>query len=217
MGFFRGLIFPENILITHSRYSDDIRIVRRNAKLELWIDGVVQTSPKFMERWKNVYRVFNLKSVPADSILILGIGGGDLLRLSRSVFPESRIVAVDIDRKIIDLACRYFQADRYADKLHVQNAMSFVEKNIDRNYDLIFVDLYRGNLIPDFVSSDRFLMHAGKCLSQKGRLVISYADGSASKGQKNSLLDKMPKFFHSVTRYQKGPFCYYCATFFRHK
>src|SRR6185369_14931643 len=41
-------------------------------------------------------------------ILILGLGGGTVARQCRLLFPAAKIVGVDIDKEIIDLAHRHF-------------------------------------------------------------------------------------------------------------
>src|SRR5216684_2411616 len=45
---------------------------------------------------------------PLRSILILGLGAGTVARQCRAVFPQTAIVGVDINEKIVNLAYRHF-------------------------------------------------------------------------------------------------------------
>jgi spermidine synthase len=88
--------------------------------------------------------------IKTENILVLGLGGGCVLKTLRNDFNYSgNIIAVDIDPVIIDIADKEFGIVADSKTFIIcADAFDFV-KNDSTNFDLIIIDLFIDNKIPD--------------------------------------------------------------------
>ncbi|OGG01416.1 hypothetical protein A2Z33_02665 [Candidatus Gottesmanbacteria bacterium RBG_16_52_11] len=134
-------------------------------------------------------------------MLVLGLGGGDVIRLIRTLCPGVRVDAVEIDRVIVSIARKYFGILTGSDLgIYTEDAESFVTRIRPGRYDLIIADLYSGDTMPDFETGTEFLRKLASALSPAGQLVINYSSLEVSPGDEKSLLDKLRKLFQSVLK-----------------
>ena len=78
---------------------------------------------------------------PPKSVLVLGLGGGTVTRQLRALLPEARLVGVEIDAGIVDLARRHMDLDAQRLEVHIEDAYAFLAATRDR-YDAILDDLF---------------------------------------------------------------------------
>ncbi|VAW91269.1 hypothetical protein MNBD_GAMMA22-2687 [hydrothermal vent metagenome] len=106
------------------------------------------------------------------SILVLGAGGGALLRYFNKYLPQSILVGIDNDHRIIEATNKYFLNQQWNSPL-IKNtdAMSFILQASQEHYDLIFVDLFSYGAIPDFFSDVEFYQ---QCKQSLGSGVIAF-------------------------------------------
>lgn len=75
-------------------------------------------------------------------VLIVGLGGGAMVRFLTHHEPEARIDAVEIDPAVVRLADQYFGAGSGGNvRVHTADAVAFVESATD-HYDLILMDAF---------------------------------------------------------------------------
>ena len=75
-------------------------------------------------------------------VLIVGLGGGAMVRFLTHHEPQVLIDAVEIDPVVVRLAAEYFGVQPSANvRLHTADAVKFVESTTDR-YDLILMDAF---------------------------------------------------------------------------
>ena len=114
--------------------------------------------------------------------LIIGLGGGSLVKFMLRACPECKITVVELRRKVIDLAHRYFELPPDHPNLEIINAdgYQYIMDRTDRDerlFDHIFVDAYddSGQAVavegPDFVAGCR------ECLSDGGVLAYNLWTG----------------------------------------
>ena len=77
---------------------------------------------------------------PPRSVLVLGLGGGTVARQLRCFLPEVRIVGVEIDEGVVDLARRYLHLDASVE-VHVKDAYDFLAEGGER-FDAVIDDLF---------------------------------------------------------------------------
>ncbi|MBM3530695.1 MAG: methyltransferase domain-containing protein [Alphaproteobacteria bacterium] len=81
-------------------------------------------------------------------ILEIGLGGGSIVTYLNRALPESTIVAVEIDKDVVDLARKYFQfqeSDRL--KAVVADGRAYLLRD-DSKWDIVLLDAYRGPFVP---------------------------------------------------------------------
>lgn len=79
---------------------------------------------------------------PQERVLILGLGGGGMVRFLRHHFPETTVEAVEIDPVVADLARRHFGVTPDArTRIHVADAFEFVH-GTPASFDAIYLDAF---------------------------------------------------------------------------
>lgn len=106
--------------------------------------------------------------------VVLGMGGGTLVRLYLHVHPALRIDGVDIDRETIRLGKRFLglrEDPRLT--IFVEDARAFLAKRPEARYDIELVDLWQGGVfIPYYTVTREFFALARERLTQSGVLSL---------------------------------------------
>jgi len=104
-------------------------------------------------------------------ILIVGLGGGAMPMFLRKVVPRAHIDVVDIDPDVVTVAKRYFGFKEDAHlRAHVGDGRRFIEAERPA-YDLIFLDAYGPDSIPEHLATAEFLAAVRAKLSPRGAVV----------------------------------------------
>jgi len=108
-----------------------------------------------------------------DRILVLGVGAGNIPMFLRKYYSKAQIDVIDIDPQIIALAKQYFNFLE-DDLLHayVQDGRAFIE-NVQKSYDLIFLDAYTAAGIPKHLATKEFLLSLKKVLKPSGAIIVN--------------------------------------------
>ncbi len=97
--------------------------------------------------------------------LLLGLGGGAMLRHLDAYFPDMALTVVERDRTVIDLARRFFHIARPVVEADAQDVVA----DARGAYDAIFVDLYDGrgmaSVEPGFWSDCAAALAPGGCIT----------------------------------------------------
>ncbi|WP_379715669.1 spermidine synthase [Haloferula chungangensis] len=92
--------------------------------------------------WDNLAAACLLRSDgPPKSVLMLGLAGGTTLRILRQLLPKCRFTAVDIDRKVVEVAREHMHLDEIGMKVHFADAYRWASGRKER-YDVIIDDCY---------------------------------------------------------------------------
>ena len=109
-----------------------------------------------------------------QSALLLGLGGGSIIKSLRDKFNfKNHITAVDFDEKIISIAENEFEISNSADLAIVNDdAFNFV-RECNRRFDLVIIDLFIDNKVPEQFYSTDFGISVAQILSDKGSLIFN--------------------------------------------
>ena len=132
-----------------------------------------------------------------EDVLILGNGTGTFATQCAKHFPGCRIDAVEIDRKISDLAYEYFDMSEDA-SLYEFDGREFLQ-GIGKKYDVILVDAYQDITIPFQMSSVEFFTLVKDHLTPHGVMVVNmnmYSDGEGAINE--YLTDTIAAVFKNV-------------------
>lgn len=107
-------------------------------------------------------------------VLILGLGGGSVISSLRKKFDfNGGIQAVDIDEKIIAIAKNDFDiCTSHNLMISKYDAYKFVKKN-DKKHDLIIIDLFINNEVPDQFYSVIFCENISKLVNENGYFIFN--------------------------------------------
>ncbi len=207
-----SFIIPRSLFRTCSPYNKDIDVINWKGKRMLYANGIQQSGHYTVKLWKRACGELQLMLPEAQTILVLGVGGGTVFPLLRSLYPAAAITGVDIDKEILRVAKQYFASHvSAAGILDASDARDWVvrAKKIKKRFDCIIVDLYIGNDVPTFVAEKPFLANLARILAPRGIVAINYFSSAEHKKRSKVLFDRLVRTYHSVTRRDV-----YCNTFF---
>lgn len=126
-------------------------------------------------------------------ILVVGLGGGAMPMFLRAVVPSAHIDVVDIDPDVVAVAKEYF-GFREDERLraHVADGRGFVEA-AGPPYDLIFLDAYGPDSIPEHLATVEFLAAVRARLAPRGAVV-----GNVWEFPPNTRFDSMVRTWHEA-------------------
>jgi spermidine synthase len=135
---------------------------------------------------------FLLFNAAPRSILMIGLGGGSMLKYLHKHLPDADLTAVEINQGVIDMR-HDFHIPPDSDRLRIvcADGAAFVRKP-PRAYDVILVDGFTGEGLPDDLSSRSFYQHCRRALSPEGLLV---ANVQADTQQTREIMQRLNKAF----------------------
>ncbi len=104
-------------------------------------------------------------------ILIIGLGGGTLPMALRDILPEANIDVVEIDPAVVKVAREFFAYEEDVKlQTHTSDGRVFVKKALLNNmtYDLIMLDAFEGEYIPEHLLTFEFLQEVKDLLAPDG-------------------------------------------------
>jgi spermidine synthase len=109
-------------------------------------------------------------------ILMIGLGGGTLPMALDRLFPEATQDVVEIDEAVVRVAKDYFgfaPSDRV--KVFAQDGRVFAKRAVQRGekYDLIMLDAFNGDYIPEHLMTREFLEEVKALLTPDGVLAAN--------------------------------------------
>lgn len=116
------------------------------------------------------------------SILVIGLGGGTIPTALSELYPNTTIDVVEIDLAVVAVAKKYFNyVDSGQSNVHVVDARVFIKRAGIRGiqYDLIILDAFTGDYIPEHLMTVEFVAETASLLSERGVLVANTFSTSA--------------------------------------
>jgi spermidine synthase len=164
---FNGLQLPKRIFVDSSKYNEKIEVFQVGNNYRLSVNNIVQSinvdNPTVHKRvWGKLVKLVSDKEPNAQNILLLGLAGATMPHLFAQEMPNTKITAIEIDKKMIDVAKEFFDLDKIKN-LNVINADAMLalsepeEFDLKRNsFDVIIVDIYCGGDYPDLGKTGTF-------------------------------------------------------------
>lgn len=176
------------------------KVARAGHSIRLYRNGVLhsQWNPKSPIQG-NLWELFLLTSLRPNAIiskvLVLGAGGGAVVKLLHHFYPEAYIDAIELDKVHIQVAKKYFRVNTRKCNLINADANIWLKKNRETKYDLIIDDVFHEknqSPIRSISIRNSWLKSLLKRLKKQGILVINFADQQDwKKCRKNLMKDKI--------------------------
>jgi spermidine synthase len=133
-----------------------------------------------------------LLAPPPRSVLMIGLGGGSMLKYLHRHLPAADLTAVEINPGVIELRDDFhIPPDSERLRIVCADGARFVTEP-PRAYDLILVDGFTGDGLPDALCSRRFYMHCRQALTPQGLLV---ANVQADTDETRRILKRLEQAF----------------------
>jgi spermidine synthase len=109
-------------------------------------------------------------------VLVIGTGGGIVPSVLQKLYPDVHLDLVEIDPAVIKVAIKYFNfIPSKTTFTHIHDGRFYVKKALKKNlnYDLIIVDVFDENYIPEHLLTIEFLQEIKSLLTTDGVLAIN--------------------------------------------
>jgi spermidine synthase len=133
------------------------------------------------------------------SVAILGNAAGTTARAFKTLRPQTRIDAVEIDPELTEIGRRWFALPR-AIKVHHEDARPFLRRREDSRWDAILVDAYRQPYIPFYLVTKEFFELVRDRLTPDGVVVINVGHPEGNDALEKAMTATMRDVFPDVRR-----------------
>ena len=109
-------------------------------------------------------------------ILMIGLGGGTLPMALGELYPQAEMHVVEIDPAVVRVAREHFGFDPGPQvRIFTQDGRVFVKRAVQRGetYDLIMLDAFNGDYIPEHLMTQEFLEEVASLLTPDGVLAAN--------------------------------------------
>ena len=194
-------IYPVTKTIT-SQYSGELEITWYNGKKHLNSQNANYSYGSLQRILKFGLEKINLNN--ANSILILGMGGGSVIKTLKEDFNYTKAIeAVELDSVIIDIAKTEFGiTENNHLKIHCSDAFEFIHTNT-KKFDLIIVDLYIDLTVPDKFLSQQFWSQVLDSKSSKGSILFNASVKASNEDKIDNLVNTLKAKVFKVDVYKK--------------
>ncbi len=137
------------------------------------VSNLTQSGGILRDVWKKTLKKILKDGGDFKRCLVLGLGGGTVVRLLKRYWPRISVVGVDIDPIMVEMGKRYL--DFKDASVHIEDAWIFVERDIKKKvkYDMVLVDTYVGDSFPKKLESRDFVNNVKKVTRRDGVIVFN--------------------------------------------
>jgi spermidine synthase len=174
---------PVSLRQSPSDLSGVLELVLYHNRFQLLTDGACYSDG---DRYRPaVALALHLKDFLPKSkrVLVLGAGLGSMVHVLRARGLDPRFTLVERDITVLRWLREILGDDARKVDLVCRDAESFMAQN-QRKVDLVFVDVFQGNVVPDFVTARPFLKQCWDSLSPGGHVALNYLKVDESQWEK---------------------------------
>lgn len=136
---------------------------------------------------------------PPRRILLLGMGGGTVVRQCRFLYPQTEIHALEIDPQVVHLARRRFHLPRLRVRVVVGDAEEFV-LNCKEQYDLVLDDVWRDDteFVKSLFGNPRYAPALDRCVARVGLYALNLWRHPPYKSEAPAAARVLHKYFETI-------------------
>jgi spermidine synthase len=158
-----------------SAYSGRLDLIISRGRYQLSTAHAIYSFGDKYQNFREVFESCNLGNPPVKNVLLLGLGMGSIPLMLEKIFNQSlHYTAVEIDEAVIFLASRYTLDELESPVSIIQaDAEAFVYQS-DETFDLICMDVFIDDQIPDSMQSVEFARALRKRLTPAGFVITNH-------------------------------------------
>ena len=111
-----------------------------------------------------------------EQVLMIGLGGGTISNVLLELYPDLQIDIVEVDPAVLKVAEEFFSFEETdQSRVHIMDGRVFTRRALQqgRRYDLIILDAYTGEYIPEHLMTVEFLQDVNGLLTPGGVVVAN--------------------------------------------
>lgn len=196
-----NFFIPQVIEKVNSPINGEIQIIKQLGGLRIVVNHMLQSGGLVELIWRKGINKISHHPLSIIHVLILGLGGGSAAKIINQLFPQAKITGIEIDPMMIKLGKKYFGLDKINNlKIVCQDAFDFIIHHPSSiiHYDLILVDLYLGDLVPQQSSSVNFFKKLKRLLTLDGIIIINCLFYGKHRLEAEKVIKQVNKVFPKI-------------------
>lgn len=198
-------LIPINIHQQNSDINKSLEVTWNNGKLVLDSKNTNYSYGSLQRALKKGLRFIGFERIKKfNTILVLGVAGGSVIKtLKEEIKFNGRIIGVELDKNVLELANRYFKLNEIENlELIHDDAFEFVLKTKEK-YDLIIIDIFQDTIMPNFLFEDFFINRINSLLHLNGFILFNTMVLTEKDKERNKLYRSKFKEDYSLRMYPK--------------
>jgi spermidine synthase len=107
-------------------------------------------------------------------ILIIGLGGASVPKALNILAPNAKIHIVEVNPAIPPIAEEYFDYKfNNTNRVFIEDGVEYVKNSASDRYDMVFIDAFSTNYIPDGFLTPEFMNNVKRILTKKGVVAMN--------------------------------------------
>lgn len=158
-----------------SDYNPYLYVSLRKGRYQLSTANAVYSFGDLYTNFARTFARWNWEKYPSEDVLILGLGLGSIPMMLEQTYQRScHITAVEIDEVVLELAERYVLSRlQNPQEMIVANAAIAVQQLPENSYDLLCIDIFEDDTVPEVFETETFLEQAKILLRPNGILLFN--------------------------------------------
>jgi len=209
MNIYSALKIPKVLYQIYSPINGNIQVFEIGSTKKLKVGGIDQSlnwdSPLCEKLvWGKMSELFYKLNPNANSLLVLGLGGGTLQHLISKKMPELYITSIEIDKIMVDVAENYFDLNLLTKhKTIIGDALGVVSNPQDYGlnkgtFDSVIVDILLGDKYPDLGKSGNFIECVKSMVIPGGFVIFNRIYIQSHQYEVDLFIDQVSNFFTDV-------------------
>ena len=159
--------------VSSSDFNDHLEVLISKGRYQLCTENAIYSYDDLYDNYFRAFQILLKDNWEFNKVLILGLGLGSIpSMLEKKYGVKTDYTAVEIDEEVVRMAHRYVLHELTSNiTVYTTDAQIFVNQH-EEIYDLICVDLFVDDIIPNKFQTTKFLQSVKKLLSPKG--VVMY-------------------------------------------
>lgn len=184
-------VFEQHLESTSSEYNPDLSVSLVKGRYQLNTANAVYSFADLYTNFRRAFHQLEIKKQPVSDVLVLGLGLGSIPYMLERVFDcHFNYTAVEIDEEVLYLANKYALPEIASPiEMITADAFSFAAQ-CETQYDLICMDIFLDDRIPEDFETLDFLADLRRMLSPQGILLYNrLAYSETDKAQSQAFFD----------------------------
>ncbi|MDP4030745.1 MAG: fused MFS/spermidine synthase [Patescibacteria group bacterium] len=175
----------------------------------LVIGNMIQSGGAVRKIWHKAINHLKTNKVKITKALIIGLGCGDAAFEIQKHYRQAKIVGVEIDPHVIDMARCYFDLATVKNlSISIADGAKYVAKIAKRKpaqkFSLILIDAYLGNTMPKSFRSKTFFKQLTGLLTPDGVVIYNHLFYDQYKQEAAKFIKELETQFDKVTLVRTG-------------
>jgi spermidine synthase len=186
-----------------SPFNGKIQVLGSIEGPRIFVDGVLQSGRLMRSVWSTGISRIKRELKNADNVLILGLGAGSAAEVLNKHYPTAAITGLDIDPEMVNVGKKYLRLNSITNlKIVIDDAEDWVIKNAkkksSKKFDLILIDLFHGERIPEKFYEEEFLNNVKKNLKKNGIVAFNHLYAFSDRPDASRLGSVLRKVFTKI-------------------